>query len=497
MTSPARSLVPRSIRAPRRRKALVQARRAPATFQHNMFFCGIAMVLITALFWLDVRPDAFTDYLPTVLSFIAVGIVSFLGLYDAARERAFSLNVSHWTYVLFFLFYAPFVQFLVAQSAYQSDLGVFDHYAIWINCMTLVWCGLYYFFYGSPDLSDKALGTAWDKPHPELVCTGWTYLLVLLVCVASLGAIFVLFGVEVLLLRGAGSQLTDQTADKSTFLIVNSVCRAIPVVTTGMLMLTRGKSKFLHWGTFAISALFTLVMNSPVAIARFWFGAILIGFCCLYLHLRKIRITGLWIAVALTLAGLTIFPVLSATRYATSTDQLNQVAVSDDWSSNLTSADFDGYSMIIATVEWAKREGPSNGFQLIGNSLFWVPRVLWYDKPVGSGQMVAEYFDMVNTNMAEPMTAEAYVNFGWIGIPIYAFFIARLFAAVDRRYWGKGQRELISVMGITYPFLTALTIYFLRGDYLSGVSASLSLLGSAVFVIWIFRISSRRTTTNS
>ncbi|BCM90328.1 hypothetical protein IAD21_02179 [Abditibacteriota bacterium] len=463
-----------------------------------MFFCGLAIVLITALFWLDVRPDAFTDYLPTTLSFIAVGVVTFLGLYDSARDRAFSLNVSHWTYVLFFLFYAPFVQFLVATSAAQSDIGAFDHYAIWINCMTLAWCGIYYFFYGSPDLSDKALARPTNKPRSEpLMCTGWTYLLVIFLCVAAFGAIFLLFGVEVLLLRGAGSELTDKTADKSTFLIVNSVCRAIPVVVTGMLMLTRGKSKWVHWGTFALSALFTLVMNSPLAIARFWFGAILIGFCCLYIHIRKIRITGLWISVALTLAGLTIFPVLSATRYATSADQLNGVEVSNDWSSNLTSADFDGYAMIIATVEWARREGPSNGFQLIGNSLFWVPRVLWYDKPVGSGQMVAEYFDMININMAEPMTAEAYVNFGWLGVPIYAFFIARLFSAVDRRYWGKGQRELISVLSVTYPFLTALTIYFLRGDYLSGLSSSLSLLGSAALVIWVFHVSSRRIPTNS
>ena len=497
MTSSAHSLAPRLARRPNRRLTHLPERRAPVTFTHNLFFIGLALVLLTALFSLDVRPDAFTTYLPTAISFLVVGVVSFMGLYDAARERAFSLNVSHWTYVLFFLFYAPFVQFLVGTSAYQSDIGLFDHYAIWINLMTLVWCGLYYAFYGSPSLKGESIAGPSSQASPVSVCSGLTYAVALMMCVASMSLIVVLFGQEVLLLRGAGSAVTDNTADKSTFLIVNSICRALPVMATGMLMITRGKSKFLHWTTFAICALFTLVMNNPIAIARFWFGAIILGFCCLFLHVRKIRITGLWIAVALTLAGVTIFPVLSATRYAQNADQLSQVDVSNDWSSNLTSADFDGYSMIIATVEWTQREGPTNGFQFVGNSLFWVPRFLWYDKPIGSGQEVAEYFDMPNINMAEPMTAEAYINFGWLGIPLYAYAIGRLFAVVDRRYWGRSQRNLISVLGVSYPFLTALTIYFLRGDYLSGLSSSLALMMSAVFMIWVFKVTSLRASSPS
>ena len=97
--------------------ARTRTRRPPATLQHNLFFCILAVVLIGALFSLDVRPDAFSVHLTTTISFLAVGVLSFAGLYDAARDRTFSFNISHWTYLLFFLFYAPFVQFLVATAA--------------------------------------------------------------------------------------------------------------------------------------------------------------------------------------------------------------------------------------------------------------------------------------------------------------------------------------------------------------------------------------------
>lgn len=482
----------RSSRATSSRTSLLKVRRAPATFQHNLFFIILAVVLWGSLFSLDIRGDAFSVYLPTTISFVLVGIVSFLGLYDAARERAFSLNTSHWTYVVFFLFYAPFIQFLVQESSYQSDVGLFDKYALWVNCATLIWCGLYSLFYGSSVLNAEPTPPPTNKPRYEYICSNWTYLFTVALCIMALGLLVMLLGLEVLLLRGAGSQISGDAADKSTFLIVNSMCRGIPVAATGLLMLTRGKSKWVHWSAFTICALITFTMNNPIAIARFWFGSILIGFCCLYFHMRKIRMTGLWISLALTLAGLTIFPLLSATRNVTSADQLSNIQFTNDWSTNLTDADFDGYSMVAASMEWATREGASNGYQLMGNTLFWVPRMFWYDKPLGSGQMVAEYFDMVNTNMAEPMTAEAFVNFGWLGIPIFAFGFARLFSYFDRRYWGKGQKNLTSVLGVTYPFLTALTIYFLRGDYLSGLSSSLSLLGSSIFIIWIFQWTSRK-----
>jgi hypothetical protein len=497
MTSSARTPALRSPNAFSRRTSLKKERRAPVTFQHNVFFAILALVLCGSFFALNIRPDAFTVYLPTTISFVAVGVVSFAGIYDAARDRAFSLNTSHWTYILFFLFYAPFVQFLVQDSAFQSDLGLFDRYAIWINCITLTWCGLYYFFYGSSALPDASSTRPANATHPEgeLFCSAWTYFFVVVLCAVSLAALVHFMGVEVLLFRSAGTQLTGEGGDRSAILIINALCRAVPVVATGMLMITRGKSKWAHWGTFVFSSLCALVLNNPVAIARFWFGAIAIGFCCLYIQSRNIRLSGLWIAGSLTLAGLTVFPLLSATRNVSSAEGFSSVEVKD-WSSNLTDADFDGYSMIIATVEWTRREGTTNGYQLIGNTLFWVPRMFWYDKPYGSGQKVAEYFDMVNVNMAEPMTAEAYVNFGLLGIPIYALAIARLFSVVDHRYW-RGQKQGISVLNISYPFLTALTIYFMRGDYLSGMSSTLSLLGSAALVIWIFRASSRRVPVSS
>ncbi len=482
-------------RVARHTPALVHTRRPPATFQHNLFFCILALVLMGSLFALDVRRDAFSAHLLTSISFLAVGVLSFLGLYDSARDHTFSLNISHWTYLLIFLFYAPFVQFLVSFPPAQSDIGIFDDYALWVNCLTLVWIFVYTFCYSSkskdsyPNPSSRPLASI----PKTITCSNWTYLIVVLLCAASFFSLYFLFGLEAVLLRGAGSSITDKAADKSSFLIFNSISRGLPSIATGMLLLTRGKSKWAHWTAFSIALLFTLVMNNPVAVARFWFGSVMLGFCCLYIYIKQIKLSGLWLPLALTLAGVTIFPVLSATRYAASASDLSKVQVNnDDWSSNLTSPDFDGYSMIMNTMEWTRREGTTHGGQLFGNTLFFVPRVLWYDKPIGSGQEVAEYFDLININMAEPMTAEAYINFGFWGIPLYAFAIARLFSYTDKRYWKIQHSGDISILMLLYPFITSLAIYLLRGDYISGLSSTLSLLFSCVLLLWVFRATAVR-----
>ena len=380
----------------------------------------------------------------------------------------------------------------------QSDIGIFDDYAPWVNCSTLLWIVCYSFFY-SPQ---RRAGNQSQKERPALgksfICSGSTYLLVILLCILSFVVLYVLFGLEAVMLRGAGSEITDNTSDKSSFLIVNSISRGLPVIATGLLMLTRGRNKWAHRATLFVAALFTLLMNNPVAIARFWFGSTMLGFCCLIIYIRQIKISGLWLPLALTLAGLTIFPILSTTRNASSANDLSKVQLSNEgWASNLTSADFDGYSMIMDTMEWVKREGTTHGWQLLGNTLFFVPRVLWYDKPIGSGQEVAQYFDMPNINMAEPMTAEAYINFGVLGMPLYAFIVARLFSFVDQYYWKREGSRNVSVLMLIYPFMTSLMIYSLRGDYISGLSSTFSFLLCCSLVLAIFRVTAGRDTAGA
>lgn len=68
---------------------------------------------------------------------------------------------------------------------------------------------------------------------------------------------------------------------------------------------------------------------------------------------------------------------------------------------------------------------PVNGESHIAAVLFWVPRVLWHDKPEGFGkQLVIWYYpSYVDTgySLAASFIAEAYANFKYLGIPLALF----------------------------------------------------------------------------
>src|SRR5690606_10753587 len=117
-----------------------------------------------------------------------------------------------------------------------------------------------------------------------------------------------------------------------------------------------------------------------------------------------------------------LFPYTDAYRRSTDTTinvELQEEAILSHLTEN---GDYDAYQMVLNTVKYSQSFGITYGRQLLGADLFWVPRQYWEDKPVGSGQFVAEGLRYSYTNLSCPLWAEAYINFGMIGV-ILTFFV--------------------------------------------------------------------------
>jgi hypothetical protein len=96
---------------------------------------------------------------------------------------------------------------------------------------------------------------------------------------------------------------------------------------------------------------------------------------------------------------------------------------------------YDAWANIYTTVEIVRRNGIEWGHQLAGSLLFFVPSSLWSGKAAATGIVIGKYlmanYRMWFTNLSAPLVAEAYIDFGALGVLLYGTALPFLIAALN------------------------------------------------------------------
>lgn len=213
-----------------------------------------------------------------------------------------------------------------------------------------------------------------------------------------------------------------------------------------------------------------LVIVNPVSSPRITFGTVALSL----LYVAGAFITPRRAALAMTgvlLALIVVFPY--ADYFRTSSGGFKSGGVSYNF---VNSGDYDAYGMTVNTVEYVKAHGYSNGSQLAGAALFFVPRSVWPGKPDDTSKVVATWKGYVFTNLSEPLWAEFYINGSW---PLVVIGFAWLGYATGR----AGRRIIRSdtVGGVAAGIVPFYLIILLRGSLL----AAMSTLAVIVVCIWL------------
>lgn len=175
--------------------------------------------------------------------------------------------------------------------------------------------------------------------------------------------------------------------------------------------------------------------------------------------------------LTLTLGLLVVFPFLNNFRVLTSINDISFDLNFDQFED----LNFDSYSMFMRVISG---NVITNGYQFLGVLLFWVPRSLWTSKPMGSGFYVAETTHLSFNNISMPYFGEGYINWGYLGVVLFAIVLAYVLAKLDKKYWTYTHYQGKTINKIKYFMLLGLLMFILRGDLLSSFAYTIGYMVS-------------------
>jgi hypothetical protein len=196
---------------------------------------------------------------------------------------------------------------------------------------------------------------------------------------------------------------------------------------------------------------------------------------------------GMWV-VGLLFALVVVFPYSDIFR------EENQNVTFEPIATQLASnGDYDAFQQIANTVLFVSSDGVTYGNQVLGALFFWVPRAIWPDKPVGSGQMVADHLGYNFTNLSSPLWAEAYINAGLVGVVLILLLFGVVTSYLQQGFIASTKGQGLLFFGGLVPILAGLQIYFLRGDLQNGIATLVPILVLYLFTAKATRVPSRTT----
>jgi hypothetical protein len=239
-----------------------------------------------------------------------------------------------------------------------------------------------------------------------------------------------------------------------------------------------------------------VVINFPLSVARFYgWTVISVFFYYFILHRRLVRIS--WLAGAFLMAGFFGSFVADAARYATSTSDLQQSFTSAQIinTDSFYVGHVDAFEMLVYGVQFVREQGTTMGRQALGVVAFWMPRSIWPDKPQTTGVLMGSSFinlmtQTANTNLSAPLVLEGYINFGVIGVLLFAALAGGLGGTLDRALFERRAMHLVDanmvygIDAIASP-LMGLWVYLLRGSLLSAFAYSTGIVFASIMV-WRF-----------
>ncbi len=380
------------------------------------------------------------------------------------RRRAFSMAMMHWIFCYLFFFLAGFLQYAHGTFPWSAAPG--DNAVILANLLLTVWTFL---FSATCRERRSAKSWRWEKIEIPLtdrfihVCTALSLLILAYGLVKA--------GPSALLSRASYYLLYDGMGQMGTLLLGTILQSATCLSLAFAILRYKQTKRRLLWVDMALCAVAVFFICSPTGLARYKAATVYIGLLLLVLPMlsRGKKFTYLF------LLGMTVaWPVLNVFRLVTVQGFTWSMVTSlmNSLGEEFLTANYDAYSMLPVAIEYMGSFGITYGLQLVGAFLFFVPRALWPNKPVGTGCMMFTDLGYSFTNVSAPLPMEGLLNFGYPGVILFALIFGWLFHRLDDHYWRQRETspQQNTLLSVLYPFMLSPVFFLCRGDMLNSFS---------------------------
>jgi hypothetical protein len=339
-----------------------------------------------------------------------------------------------------FLDLAPKVQLMsMPQRLINTSTVAVDRVAL-TNLMCALFMVTFTLFYGlsskRAEVARPARPAGPAPASPQEFTSGAVGLaLVVCVCVVAIAA------------PSAYASIENAVAASPASLVIKRCLLFLPSATLLILLneTVRSGRKLLFSRVVVLLLLFLLVLitENPYTEKRNALGPLYIAL--LLVAFPKVFAT--WARRMWLLVGgmVLIFPAITifTHNHQQAVGNVSLVQVSDRIVDHYFSVNYDSWANIYTAVEIAGAHGVQWGHQLLGSLLFFVPSAIWSTKPLATGIFLADYlianYSMWFTNLSAPLIAEGYLDFGLVGVILYAsaaaYFVTLLNKLALHRKW--------------------------------------------------------------
>ena len=409
-----------------------------------------------------------------ILTFAINLFFSSICFFSSVKKYPYSFCVMFWLFSIVFFSVAPLVQYLASWSAW--GLSATDDEITRCNLLISLWQICFY-------IGTKINFRIQSINHKEYYLRFSGILIVLAISCAFSAILLYTNGIDGLLFRGSRVGISSNS---TLSLLFFHVFRNTILYTFVFTLLIPKKRKTKRFLCFIAGFLFLLTCF-PTSISRYMAGAFYFGMLIIFWGKDNCNI---WFTI-LVFLGLTIaFPIFSIFRKIQTISNLNNIGTlaNQAVSESFLTVNYDAHNMFISVRQYTQFFGFSYGRQLLGALLFFVPRTIWPGKPIGTGAMViSSLYRSSFTNVSMPLIGEAYVNFGVIGIVLFALAIGTASSYLDKKYWMCQSK--IQTINIIYPFAVFYFFFLQRGDLLS---SGAYLIANVVIGVLVSQLTTRR-----
>lgn len=378
-----------------------------------------------------------------ILSFCIIGIQSMVLI--VCDKKKFSINKTFAFFTFFFFFIAPLMQYLT--ECYMWNYIIEEDVMLKGNWLLILFNFVYFITWKVHKTPNRKKIVLRNFADESLVI--FTFI--------SFGVGVVIIGFPDILYRETNS-IGEVNAVTT---IIDKFIRFVPVYALTIYMIKYDfKFKLKQGITFGIMTICILLLNFPTALTRYYIGVVYIG---LILHYMKKRMSKRTFDYGMIVLFMILFPIFQIFKWYSFKDFFTGNFYFRDFSEVYNNADFDGYSMFLRILKYVESNSLTYGNQLLSVIFFLIPRAIWKSKPLPTGQMVAESQRAHFTNLSAPYIGEGYINFGIIGVILFATIFAIIAKELDTDYWRQKNEEL-SLINICYPYCIGFTIFLLRGS---------------------------------